>query len=363
MRICYLHDGISIHDHKFLKYLVSRKSYDVHLLSFHNAALPRLDGLTVHQIPVPNSRLRFLVACLLTPWLIRRIKPDIVHGNFLLTYGFFSALAHYHPLLQMVWGSDALLAPQKNWLYNLIVKYSLQQADLVRVNCQWLRKVIVDLGYPAGKIVVFPRGVDFEQFNPDVEGDYIRRQLGWGDNTVIICTRNHEAVYGIEYLLAAIPEIVRAKKKARFLFIGSGSRTNRLKKLVAKLGVRRYVSFIGYVPNDMVGGYLTASDIYVSPSLSDGTSNCLLEAMACGLPVVVTDVEAILEWIADGVNGFVVPRREPAALARKIISLIASEGVRQTFGKKNYSIARERASWDDNVNVMDKVYEMLASRH
>lgn len=356
-----MHDGISIHDHKFLKYLVSRKGYDVHLVSFHNAVLPKIDRLTVHQIPIPNGRLRFLVACLLSPLLIRKIKPDIVHGTFLLTYGFFSALAHYHPLLQRAMGSDVLLAPQKNRLYNWVVRYALKYADLVSVDSQWGKKAIVDLGYPAGKIIVSPWGVDLGKFNPNLEGDHIRKELGWEDNIVVVCTRSHFPVYGIEYLIEAIPEVVKVKKKTRFLLVGTGTQTDELKKLVNKLQVGEYVTFTGYVPNDVLGEYFAASDIYVSPSLSDGTSVCLLEAMACGLPVVVTDVEAILEWVEDGVNGFVVPKRKPAVLAQKIISLIDNQGLRQSFGERNCSIAKERASWDDNAEILEELYHRLAS--
>ena len=99
--------------------------------------------------------------------------------------------------------------------------------------------------------------------------------------------------------------------------------------------------------------YLADSDLYVSSSLSDGTSVCLLEAMAAGLPVVVTDVEAILEWVTDGENGLVVPRKDPAALAEAICAMLGDSDLRDTFGRNNYRIAKERASWDDNARILE----------
>ena len=102
--------------------------------------------------------------------------------------------------------------------------------------------------------------------------------------------------------------------------------------------------------------------IYVSSSLSDGTSVCLLEAMAVGLPVVVTDVDAILEWVTDGENGLVVPKKNPAALAVAICTLLEDDNLRKTFGKRNYKIARERASWDDNAKVFESMFQSLAKQ-
>jgi glycosyltransferase involved in cell wall biosynthesis len=105
--------------------------------------------------------------------------------------------------------------------------------------------------------------------------------------------------------------------------------------------------------------YLNASDLYVSSSLSDGTSLSLLEAMACGLPVVVTDVPAILEWVVNGENGLVVPRRSIDELAEAIIYLLQREDVRKEMGEKNIAIAKERADWDKNFKKLEDIYETL----
>ncbi|MBI2979363.1 MAG: hypothetical protein HYY41_00790, partial [Chloroflexi bacterium] len=111
MKICYLNKGISVHDHKILAELV-KQGNDVHLLSFQKGDLLPLPGVTLHRMPFPSSLVAFPLASLMTPALVRKIKPDIVIGNYLLTYGFYAAFANYHPLLQIAWGSDVLLAPE-----------------------------------------------------------------------------------------------------------------------------------------------------------------------------------------------------------------------------------------------------------
>ena len=209
MKICYVNKGISVHDQKFLRYLANKREFDVHLISFYGKKLPDLDGVYIHQIPIPSPELAFPIACLMTPILIRKIKPDIVHGGYLLTYGFYAALAHYHPLLQMAWGSDVLIAP-KNKAYRPVVKYSLRHADLVTVDCEIGKKVIANLGYPEGKIIVFPWGIDLKIFNPYVNGKSIRKKLDWEDNLIIVCTRQHRPMYGMEYLIKAIPHVIKS---------------------------------------------------------------------------------------------------------------------------------------------------------
>jgi len=364
MKICYVNKGISIHDQKFLKFLVNNEGFEVHLLSYHSGEIATIPGLVVHQIPLPKTfrKLSFIAAALVTPLMIRKIKPDIVHGNYLLTYGFYSALANYHPLLQMAWGSDVLIAP-KNWLYRPFIKYALKCADLVTVDCESGRNAIIELGYPAEKIIVFPWGVDLTYFNPKVVGDEIRQSLGWDDNLIVVCTRRHESVYGLNDLIDSIPEIITKCRDARFLFIGDGTLTEELKQQVIQLGVEEYVKFTGEICNSDIGRYLATSDVYVSPSLSDGASVSLLEAMACGMPVVVTDVEAIMEWVEDSKNGFIVPVGDSSLLADKICLLIENGDLRNLFGKRNYEIIRERAIWDDNVQFLKKIYyELIENR-
>ena len=361
MKICYVNKGISVHDQKFLKYFANEEEFDVHLLSYYGKKLPDIDGLTMHQIPIPSPELAFPIASALTPLLIRKIKPDIVHGHYLLTYGFYAALAHYHPLLQMAWGSDVLIAP-KNRVYRPIVKYSLKHADLVTVDCEMGKKAIVELRYRAENIVVFPWGIDIKKFNLQVDGRDIRDNLDWQDNLVVVCTRQHKPVYGLEYLINAIPDVIKKEPTARFLLIGSGPLTDDLKQLVNDLSIEKYVKFTGMIPNEELPKYLAASDIYVSSSLSDGTSVCLLEAMASGLPVVVTDVDAILEWVTDGENGLVVHKKSPGALAKAICRLLEDDNLRKKFSETNYKIARERASWDDNVKILEGMYQSLVKR-
>ena len=107
--------------------------------------------------------------------------------------------------------------------------------------------------------------------------------------------------------------------------------------------------------------YYNASDIYVSTSLSDGTSVAMLEAMACGLPVVVSDVPSNYEWIDNGINGYIITRKDSSVLAERIIKLLNNENLQQEMGQRNLQIAKERADWEKNFDILEGIYQNLVS--
>ncbi len=105
-------------------------------------------------------------------------------------------------------------------------------------------------------------------------------------------------------------------------------------------------------------------DVYVSTSLSDaGIDASTAEAMACGLPVVVTDVADNKKWVDNGVNGFVVPVKDPKSLAEKIIYLLQNEDIRKKFGKINRKIIEERNNYYKEMKKMEDIYKELIRRH
>ena len=105
-------------------------------------------------------------------------------------------------------------------------------------------------------------------------------------------------------------------------------------------------------------------DVYVSTSLSDaGIAASTAEAMACGLPVIVTDVADNKKWIDNGVNGFVVPVKDPKSLAEKIIYLLQNEDIRKKFGKINRKIIEERNNYYKEMEKMEDIYKELVQRN
>jgi len=370
-KICYIHEGNNIYDYRFLEHLVRR--YKVYLLTFYKGRLMCPEGVEVRKLwdpPYPPS-LVFVSTFLFGVWVllrtlvlnlnVRRIKPNVVNAHWLTTYAFYCAIIKLFnrrlPLIVTVWGSDIFIDPTKCRIFKFMAKFSLRMADAVIVDSLAQKKACIELGCSSNKIYDFPWGVDLTRFNREVSGVEIRRRLGWESNYVVISVRNHEPVYNVECLIQAIPSVIKNEPKARFIIGGSGSLSGRLEKIVKELGVEEYVHFTGKIPYENMPTYLAAADIYVSTSLSDGSSASLMEAMACGLPVIVTDLPANHEWVVHGENGYLVPLCQPNSLSSRILLLLHDPILRVTFSRRNVGIARERADWLKNSAVFYKVIE------
>jgi glycosyltransferase involved in cell wall biosynthesis len=154
-----------------------------------------------------------------------------------------------------------------------------------------------------------------------------------------------------------MPFVLEEIPIAKFIICGNGSQETYLKKMAKSFGILNGIKFLEWVPHDKLPKHLASSDIYVSTSLSDSTSTSLLEAMACELPAVVTDVGENKRWIKNGENGFIVPTRDPKLLAEKIIYLIKNENIRKKFGKINREIIKEKADYKKWMREMEKIYE------
>jgi glycosyltransferase involved in cell wall biosynthesis len=131
----------------------------------------------------------------------------------------------------------------------------------------------------------------------------------------------------------------------RLTICGNGRLLNDLKSQARGLEIEQFVHFVGWVPNARVGELLNQSDIFVLPSRSEGMPNALLQAMACGLPIVTTNVSSIPEIIQDGINGYLAPPNDPVALYRSLKKLALHPTFARAMGKRN----REKVVTNHNV--------------
>jgi glycosyltransferase involved in cell wall biosynthesis len=372
MKILYVTSGGSVHEQRFLQKFAESKH------TFYYAYLRR-NGEQYADPRIPSYYLGFDADGPVGPasrlWaggrayfrfrkLLQSLKPDVLHVGPVNSTGLFGALCGFHPLLLMPWGSDILILPQESAFYRIASLYVIHRSDMITCDCESVKTRIVELGqYPAERIVTFPWGIDLQQFRPSAGlRKELRSRLGCESSKVILMNRAFLPVYGIEYFLRALPRVCQTVEDMCVLLIGEGPLKGALGSLVRELNLEKFVRIVGQVANEQMSSFLNAADLYVSTSLSDGTSLSLLEAMACHLPVIVTDVPANLEWVRDGVNGFVVPRRDVHRLADGIIEILQNESLANHMGECNLKIARERADWNKNYAVLEEIYCELEAR-
>jgi glycosyltransferase involved in cell wall biosynthesis len=372
LHILYFTNGGSVHDYRFLSKLVEKKYHVSYVYLLSHGRDIGVQGLDHYYLPYDNAIKKGLLTKLLYRWrvyrsfrsLLFKLKPDILHAGWVPVNGFMAALSGYHPFLLMPMGSDILLEPRRGTWRRWVTNYALRHSDMITCDAETIKQEIVRLSnFPTDRIVTFPWGIDLQLFGPSQEDrTRIRHELGWENNPIIIMTRNMYPVYRVEDFVQAFSQVIQAMPEARALIIGEGIMRPQIESQVRNLGIEQYVRFLGTVPNAELPAYLNAADVYVSTSDSDGTSTSLLEAFACGLPVVVTDVPANLEWVQDGVNGGVAPRRNVASTANSIVKTLNDTKGRRNMGQRNLKLARERANWDHNFEKLEEIYEALIDR-
>jgi glycosyltransferase involved in cell wall biosynthesis len=295
--------------------------------------------------------------------LLRAITPDVVDGHFVTTYGFIAACGGFHPLVVTAWGSDVLIQPKGNLVYRFTSTYAIRRADAVVCLAPVLESQILTLGIDPGKIhVVVIGGVERGRFHASARDAGLMKRLAIGpDEPVVISTRSFAPVYDVRTLLKAAPIILLGLPTVKFIVAGRGEQEGQLRELATSLGILDSVRFVGWLEHEELPKYLSSSDVYVSTSLSDGTSNSLLEAMASELPPVVSDIPANRQWIQEAENGFLFPIGDHVALARRVIQLIADREMRTLFGHRSRKVVELNADPEVEMKKLDNIYSRLTS--
>jgi len=366
MKVCYIADGTSLHTRRWLNYFAS-KGYEVHLICWK--IIPGYEkNIQVHLLRryMPSiwplsQYASFVYWCLQVRQFVNKIKPDIIDGHFVTTYGFLAACTGFHPLIVTAWGSDVLIAPKKNPIYNFTTKYAMKRANIIVCTGPIVKQEISKLGIDSNKIhMIVIGGVDKEKFHPAARDEALMKRLGIGPNEpVIISTRALAPIYNVITLVKAAPIILSEFPATKFIIIGKGKQENRLRKLAVTLGILGNVIFMGWVNHDKLPSYLSSSDIYISTSVSDGTSNSLLEAMACKLAPVVSDIPANRQWIKESENGFFFPISDHITMAKKVIRLLGNSETRKIFGSRSRRIVELNADPETEMQKLENIYAQL----
>lgn len=372
--IAYLHDGTSVYDELFLEHLTKKNS--VYFLTFHNRPrfVPKKATIITIREPLRlfadkewmegiRMYALFLLRALLIRLHLKRIKVQLVIGCMATKYGFYSTVLGYRPTVIIVWGTDVLIAPKRFFFFRFMAKYAFKNADAVILDSQVQKNAAIQLGCSPNKILKFP-WFDLESVSPKKSRDEIREKLGWRDNVIILSARSHEPIYGVEHLIEAIPKIVKEVTESRFLIIGGGHLTQSFKERVRELHIEKYVKFTGNLPREDVVAYVNASDIYVSTSLSDGTSASLLEAMTLTVPSVVTEIPGNKEWIKNGYNGYLIPVKDSKSLSEKIIQLIKNKEIGKKLGENARKTVEARVNWRKNMEAFGNlILRLINQKH
>ncbi len=287
------------------------------------------------------------------------IQPDLVHAGPIQKVGFLTALNDFHPLISMSWGTDLLMDADRNFWWRWVTRYTLQHSDWLIGDCQAVQRKAKDFGFPKERISIFPWGIDLKRFQPDLSGTS-RKQFGWENNFVILCTRNWETRYGVDLVVRAFCQVAAQMPDARLVLVGGGSQENLLRKIVADGGKQNQVVFAGRINYEDLPSYYQAADLYLSASHSDGSSVSLMEALGSGCPVLVSDIVSNLEWVTPDEQGWLFKDGNWHELADKILLIYQQKRNLKKIKVKSRQTALEKADWNKNFSVLVSTYELVS---
>lgn len=251
--------------------------------------------------------------------LIKRFHVDVVMTT-LFYADIIGAIAAWIAKVKAVISWEVITAPQQR---RHSLAYSIAQRNftkVVAVSEAIARIVIEDRGVPAEKVVTIHYGVDTEKYKINHHFNK-RAELGIGENEIILGTVARLAEQkGHCYLIEAAPDVIAEFPNVRFVFVGDGPLEDKLKRQIKQLGIQKHFLFLGF-RHDVVE-LLNTFDVFVLPSLYEGLPNVVLEAMACGKPIVATSVDGTPEAIVHGKTGYLVEPQNATVLSEALIDLL-----------------------------------------
>lgn len=317
-------------------------------LCYEGGILPNIKRSYLAKIQVP-----FLIVAELYNIikLIKQQKIDIIHSHWIVPSGLLGCIVSKItglPHITTAHAGDVFTIEHSNYL-KVIGKFILKNSDKITVNSTFTKNSALNIyrNLNSSKIEIIPMGVDTSIFCPKNKTEITHKS-----EYIIFSVGRLVEKKGIEYLIKAIPFVLNKLHNVRLVIGGSGPLENDLKKLVVNLNLSTSVIFTGYIKNLDLPKYYASSDVFVLPSIktaggdTEGLGVVLLEAMACGLPVIGSNLGGITDIIENGKNGFLVEDKNPEDIADKIIKLLSNERLRQRFSEEGLKIVNEVFSWD-----------------
>jgi len=299
------------------------------------------------------GKLVYLTAVSALKKQIKSFKPDIVHAHFASSYGLLGALTGFHPFILSVWGKDIYDFPLKSPLHKWIIKYNLRKADKILSTSEVMKEVTAI--YTNKSITVTPFGTDLEKFTPSGERE---------EETITIGSiKALDLKYGQDIMILAVADLIRKYnlKNIRLLIVGGGPEETKYKELAEKLGISGYTTFTGRIDYFKIPEYHSKMDIEVYPSRFDSESFgvSIVEAQACGKPVIVSNVGGLPEVVDDGVTGIVVPKEDVPEVSAAIKRLLDDKTLRNLMGEAGRKRVTEKYDFTKNLSDMINIYHTV----
>jgi len=360
MRILYFSKSYTPHDYRFLSSL-SQTDHKIFFLQLETARRQTEDRPVpenIQQIQWAGGKQEFRwrdvphltldLRC-----VIKKIKPDLIHAGPIQNCAFLAALSGFRPILAMSWGYDLVMDADKSVWTRWVTRYTLKRSTFFTSDAHVSRDKAVAFGMDPEKTVIFPWGTDIEYFKPKTLESPKEKSF------TIFCSRTWESIYGVDVLAKAFVKVASVDPDLNLILLGGGSQGQKLRQILTNGDVMDRVHFGGHVGQKDLPRWYHMADLYISPSHVDGSSVTLMEALASGLPCLVSDIPGNREWIQDGTNGWLFRDGDVNDLAEKIRYAIKNRETLTRISEAARHTAEQKADWNKNFGKLLETYEKI----
>lgn len=349
MKVLLLSGASSIHTIRWANAYAER-GLEVHLVTQHDPVEAPDPRVQLHRFPHRRG-LGYLLNGPRLRRLIDRLAIDVVNAHYATGYGTLARWVKRAPLVLNVWGSDVYDFPEAGPVHRWLVRRNLLRADRVVSTSHAMAARTKAICPGLKEITVVPFGVDTHRFAPPA--------MKPEDRPFVVGTvKSLAPKYGIDVLIRAFAQFAaRSSDPVELHLVGSGPQEGELKALAQELGVADRVRFKGRVAHAQVPAELQRMHLYAALSALDSESFgvAVIEASACGLPVLVSDVGGLPEVVVDGATGWVVPRGAIGPAAERMAEALASPELRARMGAAGVVHVRKAYEWSHNVDGLLRV--------
>ena len=213
-------------------------------------------------------------------------------------------------------------------------------------------------------IFYIPNGVNTAKFRPYINYGNLKEHLGISrEDNIVICPRRLVKKNGVEYFITSIPYILEKVNNTKFIIIGDGPQKKYIINLIKKLNIEKYVILTGNVSNNKMPLFYSIANVVVIPSLIEATSIAGLESMACGKPIVGSNVGGLPEIIEDKKTGFLVKPKSSKDIAQSVIKLLTKKKLQEKMGEASVEKIFREFDWNVIAQKTLVVYNRIKSMY
>jgi glycosyltransferase involved in cell wall biosynthesis len=337
---------------------------DVRDREFQITHKARAKGLTYYEIP-ERGKFDLMILRVLRDIVLRH-KINVIHSHDYKSDVFAYLFGRWmcpHPIRLLSTAHAWVLLGLKGELYRRLDLAVMRRLDHLIAVSHATKAEMVAGGVPAERITVIHNAIDTKAWSPHQESDSFRRELGLGENFPVVGyvgRINREK--DLSTWLKAFAVMARNYPAARGILVGDGRGDDaqaELERLARELGIERQVMFPGY-RSDLQAVY-GAFDVFMLSSRREGLPNCILEAMAMGLPVVTTDVAGAKELVKDGETGYVLPLGDADGLAAALLRIIEDPVLRIRLRQAGRRRIESEFSFSNRLRRVEDLYAALVA--